>query len=98
MKKFSEAICELSETWMQWIKYDPIARNESFSIAVRKEAAIKCEELIKKTYVLMDVMNVYFDKEPIRAADKVTIRKLDSNETAGTDREGTVCGASIRRE
>jgi hypothetical protein len=61
--KFSQAICELSEVWILWCRNDLIARDENKSWKIRKEAAVECEKLIKRTYQLMDIMNEYFEKE-----------------------------------
>lgn len=61
--KFSECVIELTENWILWMKNWNIVKNKSFSVQERKKAAMECERLIDREYVLVDVMDSYFIKK-----------------------------------
>jgi len=60
--KFSECVIELTEMWLMWMKNWNIVNNKSLSIKERRDAALECERLIDREYVLTDTMDNYFKK------------------------------------
>ena len=61
--KFSECVVELTENWILWMKNWNIVKNKSFSVQERKTAAMECERLIDREYVLVDTMDNFFNKK-----------------------------------
>ena len=61
--KFSECVIEMTENWILWMKNWNIVKNKSFSVQERKIAAMECERLIDREYVLVDNMDSYFIKK-----------------------------------
>lgn len=61
METYSILIHNLTEIWINWIKNDLIARDASYSVIVRKEAALMCERLIKERYQVIAKIDNLFD-------------------------------------
>ena len=60
--KFSECVVELTENWILWMKNWNIVKNKNLSVLERKNAAMECERLIDREYVLTDIMDSFFKK------------------------------------
>lgn len=60
--KFSDCVVELTENWILWMKNWNVVKSKNFSVQERKNAAMECERLIDREYVLVDMMDSYFKK------------------------------------
>lgn len=60
--KFSDLITELMEMWLNWMKHDKISHNDNFSYKTRKESAVKCENLIDRKYLILNQLDIFFEK------------------------------------
>jgi len=60
--KFSECVVELTENWILWMKNWNIVKNKNCTVQERKNAAMECERLVDREYVLVDMMDAYFKK------------------------------------
>lgn len=61
--KFSKLIINLTDAWMLWMKYNSASQNNHLPIAVRKNAGIKCEELIDQRYEIIDKLDNFFEEQ-----------------------------------
>jgi hypothetical protein len=61
-KKFSDLIGDLVKMWISWMKNNNIVNDKNALIKDRKNAAIECEKLIKKEYLIVEQLDRYFDK------------------------------------
>ena len=60
-KKFSQLITELTEVWLGWVRNNSLCRDKSQSVSARKEAADKCENLIKREYQIVNNLDSFFE-------------------------------------
>lgn len=60
-KSLSKCIEELVEVWLLWMKNNNIVNDRNSSITLRKESAIQCEDLIKREYELVAMIDEYFE-------------------------------------
>ena len=57
---FSENLNELVLIWLEWLKYHKISVDTQYPLDKRRHAAERCEELIKRRYELISIMDSYF--------------------------------------
>lgn len=61
-KEFSKYVKELTIIWLEWLKNNEIAQDDGASYGVRRKSAEACETLIKRRHVLINLMNLQFER------------------------------------
>jgi hypothetical protein len=60
MKKLSDLVTELTETWWNWMQAHELANDKSKPYSLRSQAAKDCEELIKQEYKITGEIDKIF--------------------------------------
>jgi len=62
LRPITSLIEELTQLWTDWMSYHHKANDEKLSYADRRKAGMKCEELQRSRYKLLEQMDSEFDK------------------------------------